>query len=84
MSQKIIIVGAGLTGSLLSIFLARRGFNVEIYERRADMRTANISAGKSINLALSVRGIHALKQVGLDAAILKHAIPMLGRMIQEE
>lgn len=84
MSQKIIIVGAGLTGSLLSIFLARRGFNVEIYERRADMRTANISAGKSINLALSVRGIHALKQVGLDAAILKHAIPMLGRMIHLE
>jgi kynurenine 3-monooxygenase len=84
MSQKIIIVGAGLTGSLLSIFLARRGFTVEVYERRADMRVANISAGKSINLALSVRGIHALKQVGLDEEILKHAIPMVGRMVHLE
>lgn len=84
MSQRIIIVGAGLTGSLLSIYLAKRGFTVDIYERRPDMRKVNISAGKSINLALSVRGIHALKQVGLDKAILDHAIPMMGRMIHDE
>ncbi|SMO45207.1 FAD-dependent oxidoreductase [Solitalea koreensis] len=81
MSQKVIIVGAGLTGSLLTIYLARRGFNVEVYERRADMRIVNISAGKSINLALSTRGIHALDQVGLAEEVLKTAVAMKGRMI---
>jgi kynurenine 3-monooxygenase len=81
MEQKIIIVGAGLTGSLLSIFLARRGFHVEVFERRPDMRTTNISAGKSINLAISTRGIHALQQVGLDKAVLEKAIAMKGRLI---
>lgn len=81
MSQKIIIVGAGLTGSLLAIYMARHGFQVDIYERRPDMRTVNISAGKSINLAISARGIHALEQVGLDKEVLKTAIPMKGRQI---
>lgn len=81
MEQKIIIVGAGLTGSLLSIYLARRGFQVEIFERRPDMRTTNISAGKSINLAISTRGIHALHEVGLDEAVLEKAIAMKGRLI---
>lgn len=81
MSQKIIIVGAGLTGSLLAIYLARRGFQVDIYERRPDMRKVAISAGKSINLALSTRGIHALEQVGLAGKILQDAIPMKGRLI---
>jgi kynurenine 3-monooxygenase len=81
MSQKVIIVGAGLSGSLLSIFLARRGFTVEVYERRADMRKVRMSAGKSINLALSARGIHALEQVGLAEKVLTNAIPMKGRMI---
>jgi kynurenine 3-monooxygenase len=81
MNQKIIIVGAGLSGSLLSIFLARRGFKVEVYERRPDMRTVKMSAGKSINLALSTRGIHALEQVGLAEKILINAVPMKGRMI---
>ncbi len=84
MNQKIIIVGAGLTGSLLSIYLAKRGFQIELFERRPDMRKVNISAGKSINLALSTRGIHALKQVGLDTKILENAIPMRGRMIHDE
>ncbi|MFN8284668.1 MAG: NAD(P)/FAD-dependent oxidoreductase [Chitinophagales bacterium] len=84
MSQKIIIVGAGLTGSLLSIYLAKRDFQIELFERRPDMRKVNISAGKSINLALSTRGIHALKQVGLDTIILENAIPMRGRMIHDE
>ncbi len=81
MSQKIIIVGAGLSGSLLSIFLARRGFKVEVYERRPDMRKVSMSAGKSINLALSTRGIHALEQVGLAEKVLANAVPMKGRMI---
>ncbi len=84
MKQRITVVGAGLTGSLLSIFLARHGFEVHLYERRPDMRKTNISAGKSIDLALSARGIHALKQVGLDAKVLSNAIPMKGRMIHSE
>ncbi|HEY4798368.1 MAG TPA: NAD(P)/FAD-dependent oxidoreductase, partial [Bacteroidia bacterium] len=84
MNQKIILVGAGLTGSLLSIYLARRGFSVEVYERRPDMRKVKISAGKSINLAISTRGIHALQQVGLDTEILKNAVPMKGRLIHSQ
>lgn len=81
MNQKVIIVGAGLSGSLLSIFLARRGFKVDVYERRPDMRKVHMSAGKSINLALSTRGIHALEQVGLAEKVLKNAVPMKGRML---
>ncbi len=80
-NEKIILVGAGLVGSLLGIFLAKRGYSVEILERRPDMRKEEVSAGRSINLALSVRGLHALAQVGLKDEILKKAIPMLGRMI---
>lgn len=79
--KPIILVGAGLSGSLLAIYLARKGFHVELYERRPDMRNTNISAGKSINLALSVRGIHALKEVGLFDEIFPLLIPMRGRMI---
>ena len=79
--QKIIIVGAGLSGSLLAIQMAKRGFNVELYERRPDMRTVDISAGRSINLALSDRGIAALKRVGMDDYIMSEAVPMPGRLI---
>jgi len=78
---EIGVVGAGLVGSLLSIFLARRGFRVDVFERRPDMRTENISAGRSINLAVSTRGIRALKKAGLDEQILQLAVPMRGRMI---
>ncbi len=81
MSQKIILIGAGLAGSLLAVYLAKKGFRVDVYERRPDMRKTSISAGRSINLALSTRGIHALKEVGLYEDILKIAIPMRGRMI---
>jgi kynurenine 3-monooxygenase len=77
----ITLIGAGLVGSLLAIYLARRGFDVELYERRPDMRTHAISAGRSINLAISTRGIHALKKLDLDEKILAHAVPMRGRMI---
>lgn len=80
-SQHIILVGAGLAGSLLAVSLARRGFTVGIYERRPDMRRHAISAGRSINLALSVRGTHALADVGLLDRIMALAIPMHGRMI---
>lgn len=79
--RKIKLVGAGPVGSLLSLYLARRGFEVEIFERRPDMRVENISAGRSINLAVSTRGLHALREVGLEDEILKIAIPMKGRMI---
>ena len=79
--QKIIIVGAGLAGSLLAIQMANRGFEVELYERRPDMRKVDISAGRSINLALSNRGIAALNRVGMDAYIMAEAVPMPGRLI---
>ncbi|MCI0448544.1 MAG: FAD-dependent monooxygenase [Chlorobi bacterium] len=81
MAKKITIVGAGLAGSLLSVYLAQKGFAVDIYERRGDMRKYDIGGGRSINLALSTRGIYALKEVGLYDEIKKIAIPMYGRMI---
>ncbi len=77
----IAVVGAGLVGSLLSILLAKRRFAIDIFERRPDMRTEAVSAGRSINLAVSTRGIHALKRAGLDEDVLKFAVPMRGRMI---
>src|SRR5688500_18162872 len=81
MKKDITIVGAGLVGSLLSIYLAKRGYKVNVYERRSDMRTETISAGRSINLALSDRGIRALEEVGIMDAIREIAIPMHGRFI---
>ncbi len=81
MKKNITIVGAGLVGSLLSIYLAKRGHSVKIYERRGDMRKAKISAGRSINLALSDRGLLALEKVGLADEIKKISIPMHGRYI---
>lgn len=77
--EKITLIGAGLVGSLLSIYLARRGYRVEILERRSDMRREEISAGRSINLALSTRGIRALEKVGLAEVVLCRAIAMRGR-----
>jgi kynurenine 3-monooxygenase len=78
---KVIIVGAGLAGSLLSIYLARRGMQVDVYEARGDMRNEEVAAGRSINLALSDRGIAALRGVGMDEYMLAEAVPMYGRMI---
>ncbi len=79
--QKVTIVGAGLAGALLSVYFAKRGIDVDIYERRPDMRKSDAGAGKSINLALSTRGIHALKEVGLYDEIKKISIPMYGRKL---
>jgi kynurenine 3-monooxygenase len=79
--KKITIVGAGLVGSLLSIFLSRRGYKVDLYERRSDMRKAAAYAGRSINLALSDRGWKALEKIGIADEIRKIAIPMYGRCI---
>lgn len=81
MKKDITIVGAGLVGSLLSIYLSKRGHKVSIYERRNDMRKEKMSAGRSINLALSDRGLLALEKVGLAEEIRKISIPMHGRYI---
>ncbi len=78
---KVIIIGAGLSGSLLAIYLAKRGLETEVYEARGDLRKTETAAGRSINLALSNRGIAALKEVGLDQYMLTEAVPMRGRMI---
>jgi kynurenine 3-monooxygenase len=79
--KNTIIIGAGLVGSLLSIYLSKRGYKVKIYERRADMRKQDMVAGRSINLALSDRGIKALEEVGLMDEIRKICIPMHGRFM---
>src|SRR5580692_12962661 len=79
--QKITLIGAGLNGPLLAVLLMQRGFAVEIFERRSDMRRVQISAGRSINLALSTRGIHALQQAGLWEEVQSIIIPMRGRMM---
>ena len=80
-SQTITLVGAGLTGPLLGISLAQRGFRVQIFERRPDMRLIRSSAGRSINLAVSTRGIHALREAGLWDQMSRIIIPMKGRMM---
>lgn len=79
--KKILIVGAGLSGTLLAIRLAQRGFKVALYEKRGDMRQEKLAAGRSINLALSARGLLALESANLKETILKDCIPMRGRMI---
>lgn len=84
MTQRITIVGGGLSGSLLAIYMAKRGFEVNLFERRPDMRTASIYQGRSINLALSTRGLNALSKIGLDTEILADAIPMYGRMMHSK
>lgn len=81
MKKEITIIGAGLVGSLLSIYLAKRGYKVKVYERLPDMRKEKIAAGRSINLALSDRGIKALQEVGIMDEIKKIAIPMHGRFM---
>ncbi len=77
------IVGAGLVGSLWAVYLSKAGYKVKIYERRSDIRKADISAGKSINLALSTRGWKALDTVGVGDEIRKIAIPMSGRIMHD-
>jgi kynurenine 3-monooxygenase len=79
--HEVTLVGGGLSGALLALMLARRGVKVTVYERREDARTERIEEGRSINLALSARGIHALQLVGLDAEVLAQTIPMRGRFI---
>ncbi len=79
--DRTCIIGAGLAGSLLAIYLAKRGIAVDVFEARPDMRLEEVAAGRSINLALSDRGIAALREVGMDEYMLAEAVPMYGRMI---
>src|SRR5881398_3693447 len=79
--DKLVIIGAGLAGSLLAIYLAKRGIAVDVYESRGDMRLEEVAAGRSINLALSDRGIAALREVGMDEYMLSEAVPMNGRIV---
>jgi kynurenine 3-monooxygenase len=84
MAGKFVLIGSGLAGGLLAAYLGRRGYDVDLYERRADPREGNIVGGRSINLAISTRGIHALEQLGIANEALRHAIPMRGRMIHDK
>lgn len=79
----MLISGAGPVGSLLAIYMAKRGYKVSVYEKREDPRKTLLDDGRSINLALSHRGIHALHGAGLEQLILQNAIPMKGRMIHD-
>ena len=79
--QTITIAGAGLAGALLAALLARAGWQVEVFEKRADPRTVGYEGGRSINLALAERGLHALRQAGLHQAVLEQAVMMRGRMV---
>lgn len=86
--QQITIIGAGLVGSLLTVYLARRGFQVHVYERRSDPRAQRrlgvVGEGRSINLAISTRGLSALEKVGLVGPVLEEAIPMRGRRMHSK
>lgn len=79
--QKIAVVGAGLCGSLLAIRMAQRGYEVHVFEKRPDPRVEMLDAGRSINLALSDRGLRALDMVGMKDRVKSELIPMYGRMI---
>ena len=83
-TPEITLVGAGLAGSLLAIFLARRGHRVTLLERRPDPRKTATSAGRSINLALANRGISALEEIGVMESVRPALIPMAGRMLHDE
>ena len=79
--RSVVIVGAGLVGSLLACYLGRRGYRVDVYERRPDPRSATAERGRSINLALSERGLDALRRIDLVDTVMAPALPMHGRMI---
>lgn len=82
--MKVVIVGGGLVGALLATLLGRRGYRIHVYERRPDMRAFGYVGGRSINLALSDRGISALERAGIAERILPLTIPMYGRMIHHD
>ena len=77
----LVIAGAGLAGALLATLLARRGWSVDVFEKRPDPRARGYEGGRSINLALAERGLHALRQAGLQDAVMAQAVMMRGRMV---
>ena len=77
----VAVVGGGLVGSLLAVFLARRGIGVTLYERRPDPRRAGAGGGRSINLVVTSRGIEALRRLGFERDVLALSVPVRGRMI---
>ena len=81
--ESVLIIGAGLCGSLLALRLGQRGFKVHVVEMRPDLRTVDMSAGRSINLAFSNRGLKAIKLVGLESKVQSLCIPMYGRMVHD-
>ncbi|MDX1279318.1 NAD(P)/FAD-dependent oxidoreductase [Oceanihabitans sediminis] len=81
--DNIIIIGAGLCGSLLALRLAQRGYTINLYESRPDLRTTDISAGRSINLALSDRGLKAMRLAGVEDKVKPLCIPMYGRLMHD-
>lgn len=81
---RVAVVGGGLVGSTQSMFLARKGFKVDLYEKREDCRTIVTTQGRSINMTLSARGREALKQLGLEDRVLNIAVPVHSRMIHSE
>jgi kynurenine 3-monooxygenase len=81
--KTVVICGAGLAGALLACYLAKLGYTVRLHERRGDPRRAGYAGGRSINLALSARGLWALDGIGLKQRVLDHAIPMRGRIMHK-
>src|SRR5690606_19481187 len=79
--RSITLIGGGLAGALLAILLAQRGWSVDVYERRGDPRVEGYAGGRSINLALAERGLHALRSAGADGAVLEQAVMMRGRFV---
>lgn len=82
--KNILVIGAGLCGSLLALRLAQKGFQITLVEKRPDLRKVTLDAGRSINLALSNRGLASLKKAGIEEEVKKLLIPMTGRMIHEK
>ena len=81
--EHILIIGAGLCGSLLALRMAQRGYKITLVEKRPDLRTVHQDAGRSINLALSDRGLKAMRLVGLEERMREICIPMNGRMLHD-
>lgn len=82
--KKITIVGAGMGGSLMAIYLAKQGFNVEVYERRGDMRREAVERGLSINMTLSERSLQVLAEIGLLEVVMRLVVPLKGRIIHTQ
>lgn len=83
-NQKLLIIGAGLCGSLMALRMAQRGYQVQLVEKRPDLRDVTQDAGRSINLSLSDRGLKALRLAGVEEQALELCIPMYGRMIHDQ